>query len=89
MLIKADIHRSGGTQPSVLLLKNIISTTHAMRKTQGETKRDGRRVERGRQKSEVHFNQGFGPLSCDANVHVCLGGWHNFADGFDPLSTVT
>lgn len=33
MLIKADIQGSGGTQPSVLLLNNIISITEAKGKT--------------------------------------------------------
>lgn len=38
MLIKADIHRSGGTRPSVLLLNGIISITEAKRKG---TEREG------------------------------------------------
>lgn len=39
MLIKADIHRSGGTRPSVLLLNNIISIAEAKRKTQRDKDR--------------------------------------------------
>ncbi len=49
---------------------------------------DSQRVQSRRGK-EVHFNQCFSPLSRHANVCVCPGGWHNFADGFDPLSVVT
>lgn len=86
----ADVHRSGGTRPSVLLWNNITSITEAKRSIQRETKTDGsRQSESSAKEREVHFNQGFGPLSCHANMRVCPGGWHNFADGFDPLSVVT
>ena len=90
MFIKADMRRSGGTQPSVLLLTNIIYITETKRKRQREreTKTDGGRQSGSSEKErerEFHFNQGLGPLSCLANVRVCPGGWHNFADGFDPL----
>lgn len=40
MFIKADMHRSGGTRPSVLLLTNIIYITEAKRKKDRERDKD-------------------------------------------------
>ena len=48
MFIKADMHRSGGTWPSVLLLTNIISITEAKRKRQMEGDSLGVQRRRGR-----------------------------------------
>lgn len=56
MLIKADIHRSGGTRPSVLLSNIIISITEAKRKTQRDKdrwKETGREFREGEGKTFI------------------------------------
>lgn len=89
MLIKADIPESGGTCPSVLLLNNNISI-RGKAKDRDRWRDTVKRVQR-KEGTGAHFNQRFGPLSCRVRACVCahLREWHNFTDGFDPLSVVT
>lgn len=74
---KLKTHRSGGTQPSVLISNHIIFNTWAIRKTEGEGRRGRRRVQRGRGASRS--------VLIRVPVPWAVGGWHNFCD---PLSTI-